>query len=94
MSTKPKKAAIVTGGSRGIGKDIALRLAADGFAIAIGYARNQAKADATVAEIEAKGGTAITVNGNVADDPEEDDEDGRERRHLQPCRNMSRHEAR
>lgn len=67
MSTKPSKAAIVTGASRGIGKDIALRLAADGFAIAIGYAGNQAQADAVVAEIQAKSGTAIAVKGDVAD---------------------------
>ena len=67
MSTKPGKAAIVTGASRGIGKDIALRLAADGFAVAIGYAGNQPQADAVVAEIQAKGGTAIAVKGNVAD---------------------------
>ncbi|HWK70579.1 SDR family oxidoreductase [Pollutimonas sp. M17] len=67
MSTKPSKAAIVTGASRGIGKDIALRLAADGFAVAIGYVNNKPQADAVVAEIQAKGGTAIAVQGNVAD---------------------------
>ena len=67
MSMKTNKAAIVTGASRGIGKDIALRLAADGFAVAVGYAGNQAQADAVVAEIQAKGGTAIAIKGNVAD---------------------------
>jgi len=67
MSMKTSKAAIVTGASRGIGKDIALRLAADGFAVAVGYAGNQAQADAVVAEIQAKGGTAIAIKGNVAD---------------------------
>ncbi|HEX7386537.1 MAG TPA: SDR family oxidoreductase [Castellaniella sp.] len=67
MSTNPSKAAIVTGASRGIGKDIALRLAADGFAIAIGYASNQQQANAVVAEIQAKGGTAVAIKGNVAD---------------------------
>lgn len=67
MSIRPGKAVIVTGASRGIGKDIALRLAADGFAVAIGYAGNQPQADAVVAEIQAKGGTAIAVKGNVAD---------------------------
>ncbi|SFT58695.1 glucose 1-dehydrogenase [Kosakonia arachidis] len=60
------KTAIVTGASRGIGKDIALRLAADGFAVAIGYAGNQAQADAVAAEIQDNGGTAITIKGNVA----------------------------
>lgn len=67
MDMKPGKAAIVTGASRGIGKDIALRLAADGFAVAVGYAGNQAQAGAVVAEIRAKGGTAIAIKGNVAD---------------------------
>lgn len=67
MSMKLSKAAIVTGASRGIGKDIALRLAADGFAVAIGYAGNQAQADAVVAEIQAKGRAAIAIKGNVAD---------------------------
>jgi 3-oxoacyl-[acyl-carrier protein] reductase len=67
MIMKSSKAAIVTGASRGIGKDIALRLAADGFAVAIGYAGNQAQADAVVAEIQANGGAAIAVKGNVAD---------------------------
>lgn len=61
------KAAIVTGASRGIGRYIALRLASDGFAVAIGYAGNQVQADAVVAEIQAKGGTAIAIRGNVAD---------------------------
>lgn len=67
MRTQPNKAAIVTGASRGIGKEIALRLADDGFAIAISYARNQQQAEATVGEIHAKGGAAIAVQGDVAE---------------------------
>lgn len=65
MSTKSAKVAVVTGASRGIGKDIALRLATDGFAVAIGYAGNQAQANETVAEIQAKGGNALAVQGDV-----------------------------
>lgn len=67
MSMKITKVAIVTGASRGIGKDIAMRLAADGFAVVIGYADNQVRADTVAAEIESNGGTAIAVKGNVAD---------------------------
>jgi 3-oxoacyl-[acyl-carrier protein] reductase len=66
MNTSTNKAAIVTGGSRGIGKAIALRLARDGFAVTVGFAGNQEQADATVAEIAAAGGRAIAVQGDVA----------------------------
>lgn len=59
--------AIVTGGSRGIGKAIALRLAASGANVIINYARNAEAAEATKAEIEAAGGTAMILQGDVAD---------------------------
>jgi 3-oxoacyl-[acyl-carrier protein] reductase len=67
MTTNVPKAAIVTGGSRGIGQAIAMRLAADGFAVTIGFAGNQAQADATVAAIAAAGGQAIAVKGDIAE---------------------------
>jgi len=60
------RTAIVTGGSRGIGRSIALRLAADGFAVVINYANSGKDAAAAAAEIKAKGGQAIAVQGNVA----------------------------
>jgi 3-oxoacyl-[acyl-carrier protein] reductase len=65
MSTKSSKVAVVTGGSRGIGKAIALRLATDGFAVAIGYAGHHAQAEQTVAEIQAIGGNAFAIQGDV-----------------------------
>ncbi|GAB3380789.1 SDR family oxidoreductase [Azotobacter armeniacus] len=61
------KSAIVTGASRGIGRAIALRLAQDGFAVAVNYSGSQALAEALVAEIVAAGGRAIAVRGDVAE---------------------------
>ncbi len=66
MNTKARKSAIVTGGSRGIGRAIALRLAADGFAVAVNYAGNAASAEETVAAIQAAGGTAAAIQGDVS----------------------------
>ena len=52
------KYALVTGGSRGIGKAVALRLAKDGWPVVINYRSNEEAAQATKAEIEAAGGQA------------------------------------
>ncbi|MBO9705901.1 MAG: SDR family oxidoreductase [Arthrobacter sp.] len=62
------RAALVPGGSGGIGKAVVRRLVADGFAVAVHYAGNQAAADALVAEIVDGGGRAIAVGGDVADE--------------------------
>ena len=59
------KVAIVTGGSGGIGRVVAKRLASDGFAIAVHYSGNSAKVEAVVAEIENSGGEAIAVQADV-----------------------------
>jgi len=57
--------AVVTGGSRGIGRAIALALAQRGYAIAVDYRVDAAAASATVAEIVAAGGTALAIAADV-----------------------------
>ena len=62
-----KGSVLVTGGTRGIGKAIALRLASEGATrIALGYLRNDKAAEAAADEIRAAGAEPILVRGNVA----------------------------
>jgi 3-oxoacyl-[acyl-carrier protein] reductase len=63
-----QRTALVTGGSGGIGSAVVRRLAADGFAVAVHYAGNAAKADKIVDEVERAEGRAIAVGGDVADE--------------------------
>jgi 3-oxoacyl-[acyl-carrier protein] reductase len=59
--------ALVTGASRGIGRAIALQLAADGFAVAVNFSSNASKADDVVSQIQAGGGDAVAVQADVSD---------------------------
>jgi NAD(P)-dependent dehydrogenase (short-subunit alcohol dehydrogenase family) len=64
MSTMTGRTALVTGGSRGIGRAVALRLAADGALVAVHYGSNKEAADGTVALIAARGGRAFAVGAD------------------------------
>jgi NAD(P)-dependent dehydrogenase (short-subunit alcohol dehydrogenase family) len=59
------KVAVITGGSRGIGRATALAAAARGYRVVVGYATNKAAADEVVALIEGKNGKAIAVKCDV-----------------------------
>src|SRR5258707_15324159 len=67
MAGLQHKAALVTGGSRGIGRAIAERLAADGAAVVFSYLSNADAAADGVAGITAAGGTAPAVQADLAD---------------------------
>jgi 3-oxoacyl-[acyl-carrier protein] reductase len=58
-------AAIVTGASRGIGRSIALRLAREGYSVAVNFHTNRTAADEVVTEIECGGGTALAVQADI-----------------------------
>lgn len=68
MTSKTSRVAIVTGASGGIGRAIAVRLAADGMAVAVHYSGNHERAESTVNDIVSQGGMAITVQGDVAEE--------------------------
>jgi 3-oxoacyl-[acyl-carrier protein] reductase len=67
MGRLDNRTALVTGASRGIGRGIALRLAADGAAIAVNYATNEGPAKETVALIEKNGGRAFAVQAQLGE---------------------------
>jgi 3-oxoacyl-[acyl-carrier protein] reductase len=69
-STLKGKVALVTGASRGIGRSIAERLAREGAAVAINYARQAATAEELADEITAAGGKAFAIQADVASVPD------------------------
>lgn len=72
MNDLTGKTALVTGGSRGIGRAIARRLAAGGALVAVHYGRNETAAKETVAAIERDGGRAFPVGALLGVDGDVD----------------------
>ncbi|MCA9266056.1 MAG: 3-oxoacyl-ACP reductase FabG [Planctomycetales bacterium] len=61
------KTALVTGGSRGIGRAISLELAGEGAQVAINYSSNEAKAQEVADEITKMGGKSLLIKANIGD---------------------------
>ncbi len=72
MSDKPlsEQVALVTGGSRGIGRAISLKLASLGASVAVNYASNATAAEEVVSSVEQQGGKALALKFNVAEESE------------------------
>jgi 3-oxoacyl-[acyl-carrier protein] reductase len=67
-TTTAPRVALVTGASGGIGRAVALRLAADGMAVGVHYAGNRNRAQEVADTITGHGGRAVVVGGDVADE--------------------------
>jgi 3-oxoacyl-[acyl-carrier protein] reductase len=65
MKTLEGKVAIVTGGTRDIGRSCSIKLAEQGAKVVVNYCNNKAAGDETVASIEKAGGSAILVKGDM-----------------------------
>ena len=68
MTSTQDRVAIVTGGSGGIGRASALRLAQDGMSVVVHFHGNRDRADSTVADIVDAGGSAVAVGGDIAEE--------------------------
>ena len=91
------RVAIVTGGSRGIGRETIDRLASLGYAVVVNYVHDQRTAESTVEAVLGARGAAVAIRADVADDLDvetalrPDDRDVRRRRRRRPRRTGPRH---
>ena len=67
MSAEIRRAAIVTGASRGIGRGIATLLGEHGYGVVINYNRSAAAAEEVAAEVDAAGGQGVVVQADISD---------------------------
>ena len=67
MSEFANKSVLITGASRGVGRETALAFGADGANVCVNYVHSAAEAEQTAREIEAAGGQAITCRADIAD---------------------------
>jgi 3-oxoacyl-[acyl-carrier protein] reductase len=67
-TTRTDRVAIVTGGARGVGLDVTRALVARGYAVVVGYTRDQGAAEGAVEGVLAANGTAVAVRGDVGDE--------------------------
>jgi len=67
MDTMKRKVALVTGGSRGLGREISLALARDGIDVILTFRSNQRGASEVVSEIEREGGKAVALSLDLSD---------------------------
>jgi 3-oxoacyl-[acyl-carrier protein] reductase len=68
MPQNPQRVAIITGGTRGIGRQVARRLTADGYSVALAYAGNDEAAHTTLRELTDHGADALARRADVADE--------------------------
>ena len=80
------KVALVTGASKGIGAEIAARLAAEGAAVAVNYSASKEAADKVVAAITGKGGKAVAVHWQSHRGRQGEIGGGRDRQGVRPDR--------